>query len=115
MRITNAILFNTTLANLQQYNVRLLQAYAEASSGRRLHRPSDDPTGTRRVLDLRGTLSSLEQFKSQRAVTTSLLEGTDSALDNVETLLLTAKGDALRGANDSLGADQRATLAREVG
>jgi flagellin-like hook-associated protein FlgL len=115
MRITNTILFNATLANIQQYNARLLQTYEEASSGRRLHRPSDDPTGTRRVLDLRGTLSSLEQFKSQRTVTTSLLEGTDIALQDVETLLLSAKGLALRGVNDTLGPEQRATLASEVG
>src|SRR5439155_7423038 len=80
-----------------------------------LHRPSDDPAGTRRVLDLRGALSSLEQFKGQRVVTTSLLEGTDTALQNVETLLLSAKGLALRGVNDTLGPDQRATLASEVG
>jgi len=108
-------LFNTTLANIQQYNARLLQTNAEASSGRRLHRPSDDPAGTRRVLDLRGALSSLEQFKGQRIVTTSLLEGTDSALQSVETLLLSAKGLALRGVNDTLGPEQRATLANEVG
>ena len=115
MRITNTILYNTTLANIQQYSARLLQANEEASSGRRLHRPSDDPAGTRRVLDLRGALSSLEQFKGQRVVTTSLLEGTDTALQNVETLLLSAKGLALRGVNDTLGPDQRATLASEVG
>jgi len=115
MRITNTILFNTTLANIQQYNARLLQTYEEASSGRRLHRPSDDPAGTRRVLDLRGALSSLEQFKSQHVVTTSLLEGADTALQNVETLLLSAKGLALRGVNDTLGPEQRATLANEVG
>jgi flagellin-like hook-associated protein FlgL len=115
MRITNTTLFNTTLANIQQYNTRLLQTYEEAASGRRLHRPSDDPTGTRRVLDLRGRLSVLEQFKGQRVVTTSLLEGTDTALQSVETLLLSAKGLALRGANDTLGPEQRAILANEVG
>jgi flagellin-like hook-associated protein FlgL len=60
-------------------------------------------------------MSSLEQFESQRPVTTSLLEGTDSALQSVETLLLSAKGLALRGANDTLGPDQRAALASEVG
>src|SRR5215813_5513890 len=115
MRITNTILFNATLTNIQQYNARLLQTYEEASSGRRLHRPSDEPTGTRRVLDLRGTLSSLEQFKNQHTVTTSLLEGTDTALQNIETLLLSAKGLALRGVNDTLGPEQRAILASEVG
>src|SRR6266704_558406 len=115
MRITNTILFNTTLANIQQYSARLLQANEEASSGRRLHHPSDDPAGTRRVLDLRGALSSLEQFKGQRVVTTSLFESTGTALKNVETLLGSAKGLALLGVNDTLGPDQRATLASEVG
>jgi flagellin-like hook-associated protein FlgL len=115
MRITTTMLFNTTLAHIQQYNARLLQTSEEASSGRRLHRPSDDPSGTRRVLGLRGALSSLQQFTSQRAVTTSVLDGTDTALESVETLLLSAKGLALRGVNDTLGPDQRATLAREVG
>jgi flagellin-like hook-associated protein FlgL len=115
MRITNAIVFNTTLANIQQYNARLLQTSEEASSGRRLHRPSDDPSGTRRVLGLRGALSSLEQFTSQRTVMTTVLDGTDTALENVEMLLLSAKGLALRGVNDTLSPDQRAMLAREVG
>src|SRR5262247_2105924 len=106
MRITNTTLFNTTLANIQQYNARLLQTYEEASSGRRLHRPSDDLAGTRRVLDLRGTLSSLAQFKDQRALVTSLLGGTDSTLQEIETRLLSAKGLALRSVNDTLGSEQ---------
>ena len=57
----------------------------------------------------------LEQFKGQRVVTTSLLEGTDTALQSAETLLLSAKELALRGANDTLGPEQRAILANEVG
>src|SRR5262249_53393085 len=115
MRITNSILFNTTLANIQQYNARLLQTYAEASSGLRLHRPSDDPDGTRRVLSLRGTLSSLDEFKRQRTVATGRLDGTETALQEFDTLLLSAKGLALRGVNDTFGPEQRAILAEQVG
>src|SRR5262245_51604662 len=115
MRITNNRLFNTTLANIEKQNARLLQTSEEASSGLRLQRPSDDPTGTRRVLTIRNNLSSLEQFKSQQTLVNSLLDGTDTALQDTETLLLSAKGLALRGVNDTLGADQRASLASEVG
>jgi flagellin-like hook-associated protein FlgL len=115
MRITNNLLFNTSLANIEKQNARLLQTSEEASSGLRLQRPSDDPTGTRRVLNIRNSLSSLDQFKSQQTVVDSLLDGTDTALQNTETLLLSAKGLALRGASATLGPDQRATLASEVG
>jgi len=115
MRITTNLLFNTTLAHIQQQNARLLQTSDEASSGLRLQRPSDDPAGTRRVLDLRNTLSSLAQFKSQRVVVNSLLGGTDTALQDTETLLLSAKGLALRAASDTVGPEQRSEIAHEVG
>ena len=45
MRITNNLLFNTTLANIEKQKARLLQASEEASSGLRLQRPSDDKGG----------------------------------------------------------------------
>ncbi len=115
MRITTNLLFNTTLAHIQQQNARLLQTSEEASSGLRLQRPSDDPAGTRRVLDLRNTLSSLDQFKSQHVVVNSLLDGTDTALQDTETLLLSAKGLALRAASDTVGPEQRSEIAHEVG
>src|SRR2546422_8907651 len=115
MRIATNLLFNTTLAHIQHQNARLLQTSEEASSGLRLQRPSDDPAGTRRVLDLRNTLSSLDQFKSQRVVVNSLLGGTDAALQDTETLLLSAKGLALRAASDTIGAEQRSEIAHEVG
>ena len=108
MRITTNLLFNTTLAHIQQHNARLLQTSEEASSGLRLQRPSDDPAGTRRVLDLRHTLASLDQFKS-------LLDGTDTALQDTGTLLLSAKGLALRAASDTVSAEQRSDIAHEVG
>jgi flagellar hook-associated protein 3 FlgL len=87
MRITNNLLFNTTLANIEKQNARLLQTSEEASSGLRLQRPSDDPTGTRRVLTIHNNLSSLDQFKSQQTLVNSLLDGTDTALQDTETLL----------------------------
>lgn len=115
MRITANLLFNTTLAHIQQHNARLLQTSEEASSGLRLQRPSDDPAGTRRVLDLRHTLASLDQFKSQHVVVNSLLDGTDTALQDTGTLLLSAKGLALRAASDTVSAEQRSDIAHEVG
>jgi len=115
MRITTNMLFNANLAHLQRYNARLLETSDEAASGLRLQRPSDDPTGTRRVLTLRDTLASLEQFKGQRVVAHSLLQGTEAVLQDTETLLLGAKGLALRAFQDTLGPEQRSVMAQEVG
>lgn len=115
MRITTSVIYNTTVANLQKHNARLLRAYAESSSGLRLHRPSDDPAGTRQVLALRDTLASLDAFKTSRAKAQSLLQGTETALQDTEALLLRAKALALRALNDTLGPAQRAVIAQEVG
>lgn len=115
MRVTNNTMFKTTLGNIQRYNTNLQQAYEEASSGLRLHRPSQDPLGTQRVLNVRDALASLEQFKSQRVGARSLLQGAEGALQDVEAVLLAAKSLTLRALNDTLGPQQRQLIASEVG
>lgn len=114
MRVTTNMLFNTQLGHIQRYNTNLQQAYEEASSGLRLHRPSDDPTGTQRVLKVRDALASIEQFQGQRVVSNSLLQGTESAIQGVETLVLSAKSLTLRALNDTLNPQQRQSIAAEI-
>ncbi|MGE3536960.1 MAG: flagellin hook IN motif-containing protein [Candidatus Tectimicrobiota bacterium] len=114
--MTNTILFNTTLGNIQRQHTKLQQAYEASSSGIRLHRPSDDPTGAQRVLDVRAALGSLEEFTRHRVTANSLLHTTESTLGDLENTLVAAKNLTLRALNDTLGPEQqRRIIAAEVG
>jgi flagellar hook-associated protein 3 FlgL len=108
------MMFNRSLANVQTQHARLLDAQEEATSGKKVQRPSDDPVSTRTILNLRGELRALSQFSRNHNTITSLLQGTESALGGIESVLVRAKEIAISGANDTLNAEDRKTLALEV-
>lgn len=114
MRVTNTLLFNTALFNIQRQQERLFVTQEEATTGKKLRRPSDDVSDTRRVLSGRDTLAALQQFKRNRNTLTTLLQSTDSALGDTENILTRAKELAIQGANDTLSTENRVFIAKEV-
>ncbi len=114
MRVTHSMQFNLALANIQKQNLRLFEAQAEAISGKKVRRPSDDVTNTRRILSSRGTLASIEQFKRNRGTLNTFLQATDISLQGVGNLLIRAKELTVQAANDTLNSSDRNILAKEV-
>jgi flagellar hook-associated protein 3 FlgL len=53
------------------------------ASGKRVNRPSDDPTGMGRILDYRKTISTLEQYKRNIAQARVRVETSETVLDGV--------------------------------
>jgi flagellar hook-associated protein 3 FlgL len=114
MRVTNMMQFNTALASIQQQQTRLLRAQEEASSGKKILRPSDDPVSTRRILGLRQELATSAQYQRQRDFLMASLGTTENALQGIETAVQRAKEIALNAANGSLNAQDREILAQEA-
>ena len=97
MRITFNMLSRGVLSDITTSSQRLLEAQNRASSGKRILKPSDDVSGTGRALNLRSTISDIEQFlqnadvvKSQLMVTTSAMDTVVRAVQRVETIAQTA-------------------------
>jgi flagellin-like hook-associated protein FlgL len=114
MRVTNTMVFNNAVANLQKQSDRLFEAQRQVAAGKIIQRPSDDPIGSRRILDIRSTLSALDQFKRNHRTTNSLLQTTETSLNDVETLILRARDITLNAINDTVNADNRRIMATEV-
>jgi flagellin-like hook-associated protein FlgL len=114
MRVTNQILFKTGLANIQRQNSRLLETQEEASSGKSVRHLSDDPVKARRILALRDTLASFDQFKRNRNTVTTSLQTTDTTLGELNNLLVHAKELAIAGANATAVPSDRKAMAAEV-
>jgi flagellin-like hook-associated protein FlgL len=115
MRVTNTMTFNNAVSNMQKQHARLFEVQQQVAAGKTLQRPSDDPIGTRRVLDLRSTLAAVEQYKRNRHPITNLLQTTETSLNDVQTLVLRARSIALNAINDTVNADNRRLMATEVG
>lgn len=102
MRVTLGMLTNGVRANLMQSAEQLLEAQDQASSGKRIHRPSDDVPGVGRAISLRSALSSIDQFDRNSGVASNLLSVTEDSLTSMVNNLQRVLQLNFKGASDGL-------------
>ncbi len=114
MRVTNRMLTETTLTNLNSNRERLDRLQDQLTSSQRISNPSDDPIGISSALEFRSTISEIDQYLRNVDAANSWLGATDTALGAVNDTLHRARELAVQGANDTLSADDRQSIVTEV-
>ncbi len=114
MRITNNMIFGATTRNAKAHLERLFDYQQQLATGKKINRPSDDPTATDRAMLLRGTLSQQEQYQENIRDAGTWLTITDGALDEAYSVMNRARELGVRGANDTNNVDERNAMAEEV-
>jgi flagellar hook-associated protein 3 FlgL len=113
-RITNSMLSNTVLADLQNITDALSHSQAQLSSGKRIQQPSDDPFGTSRALSFRADLAANAQYQTNANDASSWLDAADTALGGISQLIQRARDLTVQGANTTNGASANASIAAEI-
>ncbi|WCB91353.1 Flagellar hook-associated protein 3 [Baekduia alba] len=114
MRITNNMVSDRVISDLQSQYAQLANTQLSISTGRRVNNPSDDPTASSQE---RMRLSQLEGIQSaQKSVATSQtwLNQAEASISGVTDVLARAKEIATTGANGSYSQSDRNALANEV-
>ncbi len=101
MRITDSFRTRSVIEQLNTGRERVTDLQEKLATGKRINRPSDDPLGATTSLRLRSLLESNKQFEDNIIDSISHLETTETALNDVHTILLDIKDIATRGANDA--------------
>jgi flagellar hook-associated protein 3 FlgL len=115
MRITTWMTHQQRLADLQNTEMRLNKAQNQVSSGRKLERASDNPTGAVELLTIQTRLTEREQQGASIKGALPLLQATESSLGDISNALLSARNAALRAANTATGSDaDRTALAAQI-
>lgn len=83
MRVTQTQMSETVARYLFKQGQALSEKQEIVASGKRVNRPSDDPTGMGRILDYRKTISTLEQYKRNVAQARVRVETSETVLDGV--------------------------------
>ena len=83
MRITQTMVAQTTLNNIENNMTRIDQLEGQITSGTRLTKPSDDPIGTARALGFQEGIDQSTQFLANIDQANGWLNATDSALGAV--------------------------------
>jgi flagellar hook-associated protein 3 FlgL len=114
VRITDRLLVDKVLGNIQRNTERLADLQDEVATGRRINKPSDDPTGTVSSLILHSTDDENQQDAANLDQAQAWLNSTDVALQDVNSILQRARELAVQGANQTLGPEETTSLANEV-
>jgi len=114
MRVTNSMLtdlvqrhINQSLSSLQKLQMRL-------ASGKVLLEASDDPVGASLAVSLRAAITAREQLQKNGDSARDRLTAAEKALDGIQSLLVSVRSLAVKGADEAGGAEQRRTLADQV-
>lgn len=114
MRITNSVLVNNLKNNLSR-NIRTLERMQnQLTKGRRINKPSEDPTGMVESLRLASRLRENAQFQDNVQDALGWLNTTDDALDSLTSALQRVYELTIQGANDPLDTDERMAICAEV-
>ncbi len=114
MRVTQNMMYNSTLQNIFKNQRRLLDLDQQVSTEKRINNPSDDPLGATKVLGYRETLAKLDQYPRNMDKAQSWLSSTDSVLQELMDNLQGAKTLALQQATGSMSAESRQAAVEEV-
>jgi flagellar hook-associated protein 3 FlgL len=114
MRITQQMVVDLTLDNIEANQNRIEQLQNQITSGSRISKPSDDPIGVARALTLQDSVAQSEQYQRNIDQARSWLNTTDSALDAVTQALQRARELAIQAANGTLSSTERNAIQSEI-
>ncbi len=114
MRVTNSMLTDLVQRNINQSLSILQKLQMRLASGKALLEASDDPVGASLAMGLRTAIAAREQFQKNGDSAHDRLTAAEKALDNIQPLLVSVRGLAVKGADDTGGAEQRRILADQV-
>lgn len=114
LRVTNKMMTQNLLRNLETTQQRMSQIQDQMSSGYRITRPSDDPVGIQNALRMKSNISAVEQWKGNVDEALGLMDTTDGTLGDMTSMLHRVKELTVQGANGALSGNDRQHIAVEI-
>lgn len=114
MRITQGMMADASLRNIQANASRLDVLQQQITSGSRITRPSDDPIGTAQALTLQESLDQAAQYGRNIDQGAAWLSSSDAALSSVTDVLHRVRELAVQSANGTLTPADRSAVQAEV-
>ena len=108
MRVTNKIIQNNSITNINNNKVMEDQLNTQLATGKKINRPSDDPVVAIRSLRLRTSLTEIEQYYKKNAPDAdNWLKITENAVDTTISLIKSMYSDCTSGSEGFKTADDR--------
>lgn len=114
MRVTNSMMISQLMKNLNRNLKRMENHQYQLATGKKIVRPSQDPVGITRSLQARTELSKIEQYIKNVEDAKAWLVEAETALDEINSLIVRAYELTVDAANDSKTPEDRQAIAKEI-
>ena len=114
MRVSNQTTFEAIKYQLAQTADSLVKANAIVSSGKKINKLSDDPIAMVQVLSLKESLSNMDQLGRNILTAKNWLDGGETSLNSVKTIITDMKALCVQMANGTMGSSERSSAATQV-
>ncbi|GJM11652.1 MAG: flagellar hook-associated protein FlgL [Pseudohongiella sp.] len=99
---------------MQSQQSELHRTEAQLASGKRINKPSDDPTGAAKILDLNSTIGVIDQFSRNVAGAESALAFEENVIASANNSLQRIRELAIQGNNATNSDLDRQAIAKEI-
>jgi flagellar hook-associated protein 3 FlgL len=113
-RVSLETIINSTIYNVQRSTSSLSKLQEQISTGKKVNRPSDDPAGARRILNLRSEGFRLDQYASNVQLGIQSLNITSSTLQNTADVLSRIQELTIQGVSSTTDQTGRNAIATEI-
>lgn len=113
-RITQENMSRTTLSNINLNLKRMQEIQEKLSTGKQINRPSDNPSGARKVLGLKTEVLKFQQFSENTEVAKERMNYAFNSLENIQDILSKIKELGIQASNDTVGQSERKIIASEL-
>ncbi len=114
MRVTNQLTQQSALNNIFRISEDLFNTQNAVSSGKRIQKSSDDPSGTRQILSFRTSISQNNQYLRNINNNKGFVSNADTALEKVSLSLIRTKELVVSQLGGTSTATTRSFTAEEV-
>ncbi|CAM5564135.1 Flagellar hook-associated protein 3 OS=Lysinibacillus sphaericus OX=1421 GN=flgL PE=3 SV=1 [Lysinibacillus sphaericus] len=114
MRVTQSMLSNNMLLNLNNNYGKLSKLQNQINSGAKITRPSDDPVVAVKGMGYRRDLGQVEQYSRNMNEVNNWLDTSDESLNQVGEQIKRVRELVIQAANDTNTPDDRAKIKSEM-
>jgi len=102
------------LSDMNRSMGRILKTQQDLATTKRIHKPSDDPAGTARIMRLKSSLLRYERYEKNVDDGYNYLVSAESGANQVIDVIQSADSIMLRAAGDTMGGSERKILAGQM-
>lgn len=114
MRIGSFQSYNSQTSRMADLQSTIDRLQTQIATGKRVLRPSDDPLGANRVVDLQRSITDNQQFIRNMDTITTQISLADSAAESMSNQLVRARELAIIAANGTMTATDRQNISTEL-